>query len=47
METLANINGNANSNFNNMKNINVTAASQQVAGRTCCDHMSVYRAGSE
>ena len=32
METLANINGNANSNFNNMKNINVTAASQQVAG---------------
>ena len=31
METLANINGNANSNFNNMK-INVTAASQQVAG---------------
>lgn len=32
METIVKINGNANSNFNNMKNINVTAASQQVAG---------------
>lgn len=33
METIVKINGNANSNFNNMKNINVTAASQQVAGQ--------------
>lgn len=32
METIVKINSNANSNFNNMKNINVTAASQQVAG---------------
>mgnify|MGYP000339693065 CR=1 FL=1 len=32
METIVKINDNANSNFNNMKNINVIAASQQVAG---------------
>ena len=40
METIVKINGNANSNFNNMKNINVTAASQQVAGNRAEEMMA-------